>query len=154
MTGLNSPCPTCQVPWFNLRPPEIPRTSLVHIYIYDTTKSHRKAGAPPGRDDLEAQKGALWTANFPVGMGRGKDNSLAQLQWEIERTWYGLSPAKGNPCLWAVVQLDAEATELNSTRKGHTQGEIELQTDATQSPCKGHTRKEKSNHRPKGKKGR
>ena len=37
-----------------------------------------------------------------------RDNSLAELQWEIDGSWYGLTPAKGNPCLWAVVKLRAE----------------------------------------------
>ena len=37
-----------------------------------------------------------------------RDNTLAQLQWEVEERWYGLVPAKGNPCLWAIVELDAE----------------------------------------------
>ena len=37
-----------------------------------------------------------------------RDNSLAQLQWEVDGAWYGLTPAKGKPCLWAVVRLHAE----------------------------------------------
>ena len=42
------------------------------------------------------------------GKWRERDNSLAQLQREVDGAWYGLTPAKGNPCLWAVVRLHAE----------------------------------------------
>ena len=37
-----------------------------------------------------------------------RDNSLAQLQWEVDGAWYSLTPAKSTPCLWAVVRLHAE----------------------------------------------
>ena len=45
---------------------------------------------------------------------------MSQLQWEIDQKWYGLSPAKGNPCLWAVVHLVAEAAP--PSRKGSDLG--------------------------------
>ena len=44
----------------------------------------------------------------PLAWEVERDNTLAQLQWEVEERWYGLVPAKGNPCLWAIVELDAE----------------------------------------------
>ena len=48
------------------------------------------------------------SANAPLVSEVERDNSLAELQWEIEGSWYGLTPAKGNPCLWAVVRHQAE----------------------------------------------
>ena len=44
----------------------------------------------------------------PLAWEVERDHTLAQLQWEVEDRWYGLTPAKGNPCLWAFVELDAE----------------------------------------------
>ena len=52
----------------------------------------------------------------PLAWELERDNTLAQLQWGIRGRWYGLSPAKENPCLWEVVQLDAEVPL--PTRKG------------------------------------
>ena len=61
-------------------------------------------------------EGAIWKLKkalyglrtSPLAWDVERDNSLAQLQWEIDGAWYGLTPAKGNPCLWAVIRLHAE----------------------------------------------
>ena len=59
-------------------------------------------------------------------------------KWEIDGTWYGLTPAKGNPCLWAVVQLLAE--EGPATKAGRqgakpiTARSIGVQTEGQDKP--------------------
>ena len=41
------------------------------IHLHETTEGDRKVGAPPGRDHMEAEKGALWFADFTVSLGSG-----------------------------------------------------------------------------------
>ena len=56
-----------------------------------------------------------------LGKLRERDNTLAQLQWEVEERWYGLVPAKGNPCLWAIIELDTENKYVPRVAKASVQ---------------------------------
>ena len=66
-------------------------------------------------------KGTIWKLKkalyglrtSPLAWEVERDNSLAELQWEIDGSWYGLTPAKGNPCLWAVVRHQDKTRRLS-----------------------------------------
>ena len=63
---------------------------------------------------------------------------MAQLQWEIDGSWHGLTPAKGNPCLWAVVRLPTEKGPTpEKDKKGRncpSMRSIEIQTEGQDKP--------------------
>ena len=67
-----------------------------------------KLGLLPEGTIWKLKKALYGLRTFPLAWEVERDNSLAELQWEIDGSWYGLTPAKGNPCLWAVVQPQAE----------------------------------------------
>ena len=67
-----------------------------------------KLGLLPEGTIWKLKKALYGLRTSPLAWEVERDNTLAQLQWEVEDRWYGLIPAKGNPCLWAIVELDAE----------------------------------------------
>ena len=67
-----------------------------------------KLGLLPEGTIWKLKKALYGLRTSPLAWEVERDNTLAQLQWEVEERWYGLVPAKGNPCLWAIVELDAE----------------------------------------------
>ena len=78
-----------------------------------------KLGLLPEGTIWKLKKALYGLRTSPLAWEVERDNSLAELQWEIDGSWYGLTPAKGNPCLWAVVQLQAEKGPASqATRHG------------------------------------
>ena len=84
-------------------------TDLDGQYIYmRPPKVIEKLGLLPEGTIWKLKKALYGLRTSPLAWEVERDNTLAQLQWEVEERWYGLVPAKGNPCLWAIVELDAE----------------------------------------------
>ena len=84
-------------------------TDLDGQYIYmRPPKVIEKLGLLPEGTIWKLKKALYGLRTSPLAWEVERDNSLAELQWESNGMWYGLTPAKGNPCLWAVVQLMAE----------------------------------------------
>ena len=84
-------------------------TDLDGQYIYmKPPKVIEKLGLLPEGTIWKLKKALYGLRTSPLAWEVERDNTLAQLQWEVEERWYGLVPAKGNPCLWAIVELDAE----------------------------------------------
>ena len=81
----------------------------IEQYIYmRPPRVIEKLGLLPEGTIWKLKKALYGLRTSPLAWEVERDNTLAQLQWEIEDRWYGLVPAKGNPCLWAIVELDAE----------------------------------------------
>ena len=84
-------------------------TDLDGQYIYmRPPKVIEKLGLLPEGTIWKLKKALYGLRTSPLAWEVERDNTLAQLQWEVGKRWYGLVPAKGNPCLWAIVELDAE----------------------------------------------
>ena len=84
-------------------------TDLDGQYIYmRPPKVIEKLGLLPEGTIWKLKKALYGLRTSPLAWEVERDNTLAQLQWEVEERWYGLVPAKGNPCLWAIIELDAE----------------------------------------------
>ena len=84
-------------------------TDLDGQYIYmRPPKVIEKLGLLPEGTIWKLKKALYGLRTSPLAWEVERDNTLAQLQWEVEDRWYGLVPAKGNPCLWAIIELDAE----------------------------------------------
>ena len=84
-------------------------TDLDGQYIYmRPPKVIEKLGLLPEGTIWKLKKALYGLRTSPLAWEVERENTLAQLQWEVEERWYGLVPAKGNPCLWAIVELDAE----------------------------------------------
>ena len=109
-------------------------------YIYmRPPKVIEKLGLLPEGTIWKLKKAFVWVANLSVGVWEvERDNSLAELQWEIDGSWYGLTPAKGNPCLWAVVQLQAEKGPAPKAGRQRTTSQptrsIGVQTEGQDAP--------------------
>ena len=88
-------------------------TDLDGQYIYmRPLRVIEKLGLLPEGTIWKLKKALYGLRTSPLAWEVERDNSLAQLQWEVEDRWYGLVPAEGNPCLWAIVELDAENSYL------------------------------------------
>ena len=95
-----------------------------------------KLGLLPEGTIWKLKKALYGLRTSPLAWEVERDNSLAELQWEIDGSWHGLTPAKGNPCLWAVAQLQAEkgpmpqatvkGEDCSSTRSIGVQAECQL----------------------------
>ena len=114
-------------------------TDLDGQYIYmRPPKVIEKLGLLPEGTIWKLKKALYGLRTSPLAWEVERDNSLAELQWEIDGIWYGLTPAKGNPCLWAVVQLLAE--EGPATKAGRqgarptTARSIGVQTEGQDRP--------------------
>ena len=114
-------------------------TGLDGQYIYmRPPKVIEKLGLLPERTIWKLKKALYGLRTSPLAGEVERDNSLAELQWEIDGSWYGLTPAKGNPCLWAVVRLLAE--EGPATKAGRqgakptTARSIGVQTEGQNKP--------------------
>ena len=78
------------------------------IYLYETAKGDREARVTPGRDHLEVEEGIVWAADISVGMGGRARQFVGGTAVGDRRILVWSYSGKGNPCLWAVVQLPAE----------------------------------------------
>ena len=84
-------------------------TDLDGQYIYmRPPRVIEKLGLLPEGTIWKLKKALYGLRTSPLAWEMERDNSLAQLQLEVDGAWYGLTPAKGNPCLWAVVRLHAK----------------------------------------------
>ena len=107
--------------------------------LYEATESYWETRFASGRKNLEVEKALYGLRASPLAWEVKRDNSLAQLQWAVEGYWYGLTPAKGNPHLWAVVRLDAEnglkpAKGQQSMNAGTLTRSIGIQTEGQDKP--------------------
>ena len=98
-----------------------------------------KLGLLPEGTVWKLKKALYGLRTSPLAWEVERDNSLAQLQWEIGRKWSGLTPAKGNPCLWAVVRLDAEngvfpVKGCSQEKGGEASRSIGIQTEGQEQP--------------------
>ena len=82
-----------------------------------------KLGLLPEGTIWKLKKALYGLRTSPLAWEVERDNTLAQLQWEVEERWYGLVPAKGNPCLWAIVELDAENSKMPRVASATAQDE-------------------------------
>ena len=80
-----------------------------------------KLGLLPEGTIWKLKKALYGLQTSPLAWEVERDNTLAQLQVEVEERWYGLVPAKGNPCLWAIVELDAENCYVPHVASGSAQ---------------------------------
>ena len=80
-----------------------------------------KLGLLPEGTIWKLKKALYGLRTSPLAWEVERDNTLAQLQWEVEEGWYGLVPAKGSPCLWAIVELDAENDYVPHVASGSAQ---------------------------------
>ena len=114
-------------------------TDLDGQYIYmRPPKVIEKLGLLPEGTIWKLKKALYGLRTSPLAWEVERDNSLAELQWKVGDSWYGLTPAKGNPCLWAVVQLSAEegpATKAGRHRVKPAQiRSIGIQTEGQDKP--------------------
>ena len=131
-----------QAEWKEAILAELESFAKLGVYEVVTLKEIRGAEILPGRLVLVVKpirKKALYgLRTSPLAWEVEQDNSLAELQWNIDGSWYGLTPAKGNPCLWAVVQLQAEKGPTSqATRQGKESSStrsIGVQTECQDKP--------------------
>ena len=91
-------------------------TDLDGQYIYmRPPRVIEKLGLLPEGTIWKLRKALYGLRTSPLAWEVERDNTVAQLHWEIEGCRCGLLPAKGNPCLWAIVELDAEYMPLAAT---------------------------------------
>ena len=114
-------------------------TDLDGQYIYmRPPKVIEKLGLLPEGTTWKLKKALYGLRTSPLAWEVERDNSLAELQWEINGSWYGLTPAKGNPCLWAVVRLSPEKGPVSragrqGTKSSQTRS-IGVQTEGQDKP--------------------
>ena len=88
-----------------------------------------KLGLLPEGTIWKLKKALYGLRTSPLAWEVERDNTLAQLQWEVEDRWYGLVLAKGNPCLWAIVELDAENSYMPLAAEVSAKGQDMKPTD-------------------------
>ena len=96
-----------------------------------------KLGLLPEGTIWKLKKALHGLRTSPLAWEVERDNSLAELPWEIDGSWYGLTPAKGNPCLWAVESLQAENAVSKAGRqetKSSQTRSIGVQTEGQDKP--------------------